>query len=136
MATFSHGKGAKIYITDSAATERDISSAVSNVSMPKSADTAETSALGDAAKTYVAGLKDGTLSIDGTRDTTIEGYVDGVIGVVTAFAYLPEGSATGKIKYSGTVIGTSYEPSSSVDDANKWSSEFQVSGTITRAVLA
>lgn len=135
MATFAHGKGAKFFLNDSGATERDISSVLTDVTMPKSADTAEVSALGDVAKSYLAGLKDATIKLDGHRDLTTEGYIDGIVGVSTTFAYLPEGSATGKIKYSGTVIGTAYEPGSSVSDANKFSAGLQVSGTITRAVL-
>jgi hypothetical protein len=135
MATPAHGKNAKFYLTDSGSTERDLSSALTDVTLTRSADTAETSGLGDVAKSYVAGLKDNTVKIEGNRDTTIEGYIEGVVAVSTVFAYCPEGSATGKIKYSGTVIGTSYEPSSSVSDANKFTADFQVSGTITRTVL-
>lgn len=135
MPTFSHGKNAKFYLNDSGGTERDISSSLTQVQLPKTADTADVSALGDAAKAYIAGLKDATLSIDGTRDATTEGYIDGVVGTTSAFAYCPEGSASGKIKYSGTVLMTSYQPSSPINDATKFTAAGQVSGTITRATL-
>lgn len=132
---FTHGKSAKFYLVDSGAVERDLSSYITDVSLPKSADTAEVSALGDAAKAYIAGLKDSTLSFNGTRDATPEGYIDGVLGALTTWAYCPEGSASGKIKYSGTVIVTSYEPNSSIGDATKFQASGQVSGTITRTTL-
>lgn len=136
MASFTHGKGAKVYVADSGATLRDVSAAATSVSLPISADTAETSALGDSAKTYLGGLKDATFSIELNRDATIEGYLFGVVAATTTYQYFPEGSATGKVQYSGTIIGTSLEPSSSVDDANKLTFEAQHSGAVTRTVLS
>jgi hypothetical protein len=135
VATFTAGKNAKLYLVDSGASERDLSSAITQVSLPLSSDTADTSALGDAAKTYLATLKDATVSIDGHRDATIEGYLFGVLGATTTFSYFPEGSASGKVKYSGTVIINSVGPASDVGDANKFSAGGQCSGTITRAVV-
>lgn len=135
MATFSHGKSAKFYIVDSGATERDISAAVNSVSLPKSADTAEVSSFGDAAKNFIGGLLDSTLSVEGSRDATIEGYLDGIIGATTTYAYCPEGSASGKVKFSGTIIGTQVSPTSAVGDANKFSFTAQGCGTVTRATL-
>jgi hypothetical protein len=121
MATFTHGSNAKVYIVDSGATERDISSAVTSVSDDFTADT--------------AGLKDATFSVEGNRDATIEGYVYGVLGLSKAWAIFPEGSASGKVKYSGTAICTTFNEASDVGDANKWSAEFQVTGAVTRATV-
>lgn len=130
-----HGKSAQFYLTDSGSTERNITAGLTSAAIARTADVAETSALGDSAKTYVAGLKDATIPLGGPRDATIEGYVEGVVGTSTAFAYFPEGSASGKIKYSGSVIITAYNPSSSVDDATRWSAECQVTGAVTRAAV-
>ena len=122
-------------MTDSGSAEREISSAVTSVTTNFTADTAETSSLGDTAKQYIAGLKDATWSVEGNRDATIEGYVYGILGSSKAWAIFPEGSASGKVKYSGNAICTSFSESSDVGDANKWSAEFQVSGAITRATV-
>lgn len=135
MPTFAHGSSAKFYQTDIATTERDLSTAVTSVSFPRSADTAEATSLGDTSKAYIAGLKDATIAVEGNRDVTIEGYVDGVLGAGCTFAYLPAGSASGRIKYSGSAICTSYEPASDVGDANKWSASYQVTGAVTRTTL-
>lgn len=135
MPTFTHGKNAKFYLVDSGATERDISNVLTTIDFPRTADTAEVSALGDGAKAYIAGLRDATFNLGGSRDTTVEGYIDGVLGTLTTFSYLPEGSATGRIKYSGTVIVTQYQPTSAINDANKFTGAAQVSGSVTRTVL-
>jgi hypothetical protein len=135
VATFTHGSNAAVFLVDSGATERNISSAVTSVSDDFTADTAEVSSLGDTAKQYIAGLKDATFSVEGNRDATIEGYVYGVLGSSKAWAIFPEGSASGKVKYSGTAICTSFNEASDVGDANKWSAEFQVTGAVTRATV-
>lgn len=135
MPTFSHGSTAAVYIGDSASTERNISNAVTNVDQTKTSDTAEVSALSNVAKAYVAGLADAQFSLSGSWDVTVDGYLYGVVGLARAFAICPAGSASTNIKYSGTAICTSYKPSSDVGDANKWTADFQCSGTITRTVL-
>ena len=135
MATFTHGSGAAFYVTDSGGTERNISSAITSITTSFPVDTAETSALGDTAKQYIPGLKDSSFSVEGSRDATIEGYVYGILGSSKAWAYFPEGSASGKVKYSGTAFLTSFDETSDVGDANKWSAEFQGTGAVTRATV-
>jgi hypothetical protein len=115
--------------------ERDISNVTNSVSLPKQADTAEVSSFGDAAKNFIGGLLDSTLSVDCSRDATVEGYLDGILGVTTTYAYCPEGSASGKIKFSGTIIGTGLTPTSAIGDANKMTFTAQGCGTVTRTTL-
>lgn len=135
MPTFTHGSTAQIWVGDSSNTPQNITSAVSTTGLQRIVDTAEVTALGNTSKAYIAGLKDATFPVDGIRDVTIEGYVDGSLGTPVAFAYLPNGSASGKVKYSGSAICTSYNPNSDVGDANKWSAQYQCTGDITRTVL-
>lgn len=132
---FSHGKSAQVWIADSGAVLRDFTSVGAQVSLDRSGDTAETTAFGDAAKKYIAGQKDGTFSVEGHRDPTFEGYLDGIVALETTFKYFPEGSASGKVQFLGTAICTSFSESSDLGDANKWSAEFQISGAVARTVL-
>ena len=61
------------------------------------------------------------------------GRLAGGAGVETlSFEYGPEGSASGRIKYTGECIMTSYEVSAAVGDAVQASADFQVTGAITR----
>ena len=137
MPTFRHGKSAVFKITDSGATLRDISNVVNEVTMPRSIETGETTSFGASAKSYVTGLSDATMSVSGTWDATVDGYLAGLVGSdATAFEYGPEGSASTRIKFTGNAILTSYEVGSPVGDVVTFSAEFQVSGAITRGTYA
>lgn len=134
MPTFRHGKSTVFKIDDSGGTLRDISSTLTDVSFPRSIDTAESSSFGDSAKQYVVGLSDATISVSGNFDATIDGYLAGTVGqaATLSFEYGPEGSTAGYVKFSGECILTSYEVSGAIGDVVTYSAEYQVTGSITR----
>ena len=134
MPTFRHGKSTVFKLDNSAASLTDISNTLTYVTFPQTVETAETSAFGSSAKTYVVGLTDSTVSISGTFDATVDAVFAGVLGLATAlnWNYGPEGSTAGMVKYSGTGFVTSYEKSGSVGDTVKYSAEIQVTGAVTR----
>lgn len=131
---FVHGSNAVVKLNDGS-TLQDLSSAGTTMTFDQSRDTAETTAFGDGSKAYIKGLKDATFSLEGTRDSTIQGYVQDAFDAdaPTAFEYMPEGEGSGLPKLSGNCIITSVSNSSGVDDANKWSAEGQVTGDVTIA---
>lgn len=136
MPTFSHGKDAVFKIDDSGATLRDISSVINSTSLSRSAETAEVTAIGGSnSKSYIPGLRDATISVEGMADVTTSGYLDGVLGVVTDFEFYPAGTASGQVKYSGTAILTSLETGAEVGGAVSVSGEFQVTGDVTRTTV-
>jgi hypothetical protein len=133
---FSHGSKAVCKVSDSGATLRDVSAYLTSAGSPFSADVADVTALGNLNKAYIPGLKDGKISLAGSWDPTVDGYIYGVLGGTAApFEYYPAGTATTNVKYSGSAICTAYDVSSDVGDANKFSAEFQITGAVTRAVL-
>lgn len=136
MPTFSHGKSAVFKIADSGSTLRDVSSVVNTASLSRSAETAEVTALGNASKAYIPGLKDATISVEGMADVTTSGYFDGVLGATTTWEYYPAGTAVGQVKYSGSGILTSLETSAEVGGAVSISGEVQVTGDVTRTVVS
>ena len=112
----------------------DISAFVNNVDFPETADVAETSVLGASNKTYIVGLKDATISLSGLFDATADAIFGAVVGqtATLSFEYSPEGTASGKIKYTGECILTNYAMSSPVGDVVAYSADLQVSGAVTR----
>lgn len=134
MPTFRHGKSTVFKIDDSGGTLRDISNSLTDVSFPRSIDTAESSSFGDSAKQYVVGLSDATISVSGNFDATIDGYLAGTVGqaATLSFEYGPEGSTAGYVKFSGECILTSYEVSGAIGDVVTYSAEYQVTGSVTR----
>jgi hypothetical protein len=133
---FTHGKDATFSITDSGGTLRDITTYLSSAGLQRMADLAETSTLGSTYKSFVGGLIDASIPIEGLFDPTVDGYLAGILQLSKAFEYFPAGEPVGATKplYTGNAILTNYEIGTGVDGAATISGEFQVDGAITRAV--
>ena len=131
---FVHGKSSVFKLDNASGSLTDISSYVYNVDFPETADVAETSVLGASAKSYIVGLKDSTISLSGLFDATLDAIAGAVVGqsATLSFEYSPEGTASGKVKYTGEAIMTNYSLSSPVGDVVAWSADLQVSGAVTR----
>ncbi|BAQ85087.1 Phage minor tail protein 2 [uncultured Mediterranean phage uvMED] len=131
---FTHGKDSVFKLDNASGSLTDISTYVNNVDFPESADVSETTTLGADNKTYIAGLKDATISLAGLWDATADAIFGAVVGqsATLSYEYSPEGTASGKIKYTGEAILTSYAISSPVGDAVGYSADLQVSGAVTR----
>lgn len=131
---FVHGKDSVFKLDNASGSLTDISSFVNNVDFPETADVAETSVLGASNKTYLVGLKDATIGLTGFFDATADAIFGAVIGqsATLSFEYSPEGTASGKIKYTGECILTNYALSSPVGDVVAYSGDLQVSGAVTR----
>jgi|TARA_B000000557_G_scaffold15795_1_gene12233 predicted secreted protein len=131
---FTHGKDSVFKLDNSGGSLTDISTYVNNVDFPETADVSETTTLGADNKTYIAGLKDATISLSGLWDATADAIFGAVVGqsATLSYEYSPEGTASGKVKYTGEAILTSYAISSPVGDAVGYSADLQVSGAVTR----
>jgi hypothetical protein len=136
---FRHGKNAVLKLDNSSGSLVDLSAYLDEISMPRSIETGETTTYGTSAKTYITGLSDATISLSGKFDSTADAHFSGILSALLAgtidsvsFEYGKEGSASGRVKYSGEALLTSYEVSSPVADVVTFSAELQVTGAITR----
>lgn len=131
---FVHGKNSVFKVDDSGGVLRDISAFCEDVDFPQPVDTAEVSTFGVTSKTFVAGLKAATINVSGSFDATVDAYLAGILGNVntSTFEYGPEGSTSGKIKYTGECWCTNYSVKSGIGGAVKFSASFQVTGNVTR----
>jgi hypothetical protein len=133
---FIHGKNTSVLYNGS-----DLSSYFNDASMSQDVETAETTAFGDDAKTYITGLKDGTMSMSGMFDgqtDAIDAVLTGTLGATAAdvATVVPAGlSSTGVATFSAEVRETSYEISSPVGDVVAANLEVQATGGIDRGVL-
>jgi predicted secreted protein len=157
VPTFVHGKNARLGIGTQAAktTLVDISSYLTEIGFPRSADQVETTTLGADDKTYLAGYKDQSISLSGRFDGTASA-IDEILSALYAsqetfsFAYRPVGgSVTGAVgalagaatqpvykgdsSASGGAIVTSYEITSGIGDAVSFSATLLITGPVTRA---
>ena len=131
MPTFRHGKNVNVFID-----EFDFSTYFNDASASTSVDTAETSAFGTSAKTYITGNRDGTVSLsgmfEGTASTGTDEFFDNALGNTTKALVIvaPEGNSVG----AGAIVleadDTSYEVSSAIADVVQVSAEFQSSDAV------
>lgn len=134
MPTFRHGKSAVFKVDNAAGTLTDISNTLNSVSFPREAETLETTSFGSSDRTYIVGFKNGTISIDGSFDATVDTHLAAILGqdATVSFEYGPEGSTSTYTKYTGEAIMTSYETSAGVSDIVSFTASFQISGAVTR----
>ena len=131
MPTFTHGKNAAFKIDDSGGTLRDISDVLTDVAVSRTADVAEVSAFSNSSKAYVAGLKDATITVSGSFDATVDGYLSGILGSEGSFEFYPIGTTSGNPKSSGECILTSYDRTPDVGGAVSFTASVQGSGDVT-----
>lgn len=132
---FRHGKNTALFYNGA-----DLTSYFNEASVSQDVETAETTAFGNDAKTYITGLRDGTLSGSGMFDGAagaVDETLSGVIGVDAAdiVTLAPDGAVAGRPSYSMTARETSYEVSSPVGDVVSVSLEVQADGGVDRGVF-
>jgi len=107
---------------------------VRSYTFDSSADTIEDTAMGDTARTYKAGQKNSTISIEAYFDSSDTAQADLVNGAEIDFELHPEGTGTGTPVYSNTTgksaIVTASNFSASFDGMVEASFTIQVSGEV------
>lgn len=126
MPTFAHGKNVNVFLD-----EFDFSTYFNDVSASTSVDTAETSAFGTSAKSYIVGHRDGTISLsgmfEGTASTGTDEFFDDALGNATKTKIIvaPQGNSLAAGAIMLVADDTSYEVSSAIADVVQASAEFQ-----------
>lgn len=123
---FVHGKDSYFKVAST-----DLSAYLNSISVSRSADTAETTTFSSGTKTYIAGLKDATITLSGMFDATVYATIAGWLGTSQTWEYGPAGSTNGRVKASGSGIITAVEMASSVGEAVTANITIQVSGAVT-----
>ena len=149
---FIHGKASAIAVASAAGAGnfKDMTAYTNQVTLPRNIDMAETSVFGNTYKTYIQGLADATISIQGRYDAVAtvgpDVVLSGLIGLSTpvtllyapagytgAFANpIPAASATQPYVY-GQVYLASYEITSQIGDVVSFQASFQLASALTRA---
>lgn len=138
-----HGKDSVIKVDNSSGSLEDISADVTNVAFSRQNDTHDTTAFGQTGHTFIAGLTNGKITITGWADyaatTGSLTVLDGLLGLgatTVSFEYGPDGSTTGKTKYTGESVLESLDVSDPVADLVSFVAVLQISGAITDGTYA
>lgn len=141
MTTYVHGKNSVLRIGDQTQALYDLSPITSSADVPQTMATADTSHYGSQAKTFIVGLTDGTLSIAGMLDATIDGKISAAMAAMAAgtianipFEWSPAGNtaASGNPKYTGNFIITNYTVTAPVANVVSIKLDGQITGAVTR----
>ena len=109
---------------------------VKSYSLDESADTIETTSMGDAARTHLSSLTSFSGSVDCMWDETdTNGQTALAVGSTVTLLWYPEGSDSGDTYYSGSVIVTGKNITGSFDGLVEASIAVQGSGAITTATV-
>jgi len=106
-------------------------------SIEETADTLETTTMGDSARTYSPSLTQFTGSVDvfwDETDTNGQGAL--TIGAEVTINFYPEGATTGDTYYGGTAIVTGITINSSFDGLVEASLTLQGDGALTKTTVA
>ena len=107
---------------------------VKNFSLEASAEVIEDTALGDASKTFVAGLKTFTVSLECHYDSSDAAQADLIEGEKVDLELHPEGTAAGRQKLTGEGIVTRCRMvNSGANDIVAFQVEIQGTGALGRA---
>jgi len=107
---------------------------IRSFSVEETGDTIDDSTMGDTARTYIAGLKTYTASIDCLWDeTNTTGQGAMTVGATVTLNLYPEGATAGDIYYTGSAIVTGRTITASYDGLVEMSITCQGSGALTQS---
>ena len=137
-----HGKNSGFHIRQAGAasgTATNIGTYLTSVDFPRTVDTAEVTTFNtsNGSKTYVTGLNDATISVEGIWSTTPDGFFSALIGASSGTEFWQQVPSTNAasapfVQNTGKAILTAYNAPSGVGDAVTFSADLQISGTVTR----
>jgi hypothetical protein len=139
-----HAKDGALLLEDSAAsTLRNISDQLTNIGFSRQNDTHDTTTFGKEGHTFIAGLTNGTITIDGwwdktasTGSATVLDSLMGLDAVTLGWEYMPEGNVNGNVKYSGECVLASLDFTQPVADLISFSATLQISGDVTKGTVS
>ena len=117
----------------------DFSTSLAAVTLDVSAEEQETTSFGDSWRERIAGLKDGSVSLDFHQDfgaASVDTTLWPLLGTTVAIVIKPTSEATGATNptYTFNALVTEYQPfASSVGDLATLSVSWPVSGAVVRA---
>ncbi len=139
---FKAGTTTKLYLANGAGSLQDLSAYIDNLDVPQTVEQLETTAFGNASRSFIVGLSDGdTISMSGPYDVTIHSHLTGMKAAQAAgsaaFPYIfgPGGSVASQARSAGSVFVASYQLSSSVGGRVEYSASLQVSGAVANGTF-
>lgn len=133
-----HGKNVVFSLDDSSGSLRAIYGDLNQISgLPGAAGLSDVTAFGDGGERSIRGIEGLTFTLTGNFNTgSATASITVLNGLRTlettsSFEYGPEGSASGKVKYSGECWMESFDVSAAVKDKVPFTATFKLDSTLT-----
>ena len=130
---FVHGKNTVVLFNST-----NMSGYLKEATTAQSVETADVTALGASSKSYIVGLKDGTISLtgmfDGDATASDEIFANALGASAGVLSVFPNGSTLGSRGITASVHETTYNLSSPVGDVVSASAEMQATGGVDNAI--
>lgn len=106
---------------------------IRSFTIDESSDVAESTSMGDSARSYIQTLTQFSGTIDAYLDFADSGQDTLTIGSSVTANFFPDGDTTGDVKLSGTIIVTGVSKTQSFDGIAEVSFSFQGTGALTES---
>lgn len=131
-----HGKDFAFKVDNENGTLTELTAYLTSCSFTRNGETADVTTMGDASREFIRGLMDATVDIEGIWDPTPDNLLVNVVDAGTlSIEVYPQGTASGKVKYTGDALCTSYNIPGNLDGAVTFSASFQWSGAVTAGTV-
>ncbi|MGH9891079.1 MAG: hypothetical protein ACREA0_03675 [bacterium] len=113
----------------------NISDFVDTVSHTSTVDSLDITTFGNNAHRKRGGLTDGTASLGGVYDTTVNGphdVIEPLLGTVVPLVFRPEGTGSTLPETTVDVLVQSYVETAPVAEIVRWTAELEFSGDVTQ----
>lgn len=133
---FSLGTYGILKVADSGTTLRDLSPYLTDAGLKRAVEAAPVTTLGKVSEVYIPGLADGEFELRGVFDPTVDGYLAGILRVMSTYEFYPAGEPVGptKPKYAGACMITQYAIGAGTKGALEFAAKLRLSDTCTRTV--
>ncbi len=133
---FVHGRITVFKLEDAAEAMQDLTSYSPKVDFSRVQELLDVTTFGNTSKVWLPGYKDGDdITVELIYDPTPAAQLNAIMALTTGatqgFEYGPEGSASGKVKYSGECFLMSFKVNSAVNAATTISVTLRKSGAVT-----
>jgi hypothetical protein len=133
---FIHGRVTVFSYDNAAGALQDLSAYSPKADFSRAQDLLDVTTFGQTSKAWLAGYKDGDdITIEFIYDPTLESHLRLVMNLTTGatqtYAFGPEGSASGKVRYTGESLMLSYKINAAVGAATTVSLTIRKTGAVT-----
>lgn len=128
-----HGKSGYFNLDNSAGSPTDLSAYGAEVTFSPEIAVHDTTAFGSNSRTKITGLKDASFTVTFHNDPTLQTHLIALYGLATSSTFIvgPQGSGSGSRRITGECWLTGFPINANVDDAEKITATFTVTGDVT-----